>query len=140
MSGRLRPGSDGCRSCLPSLKQMSCHGSWDCLTDTAGLPYFRRLRRTTDAEQARMVNQGDGIVDARSLKPDGLAWTWWRGDPLPRLEPIPGLTMGLAQPDDVLAEVNRVTPGEVRRRVQTGNRPYVASAQGTPVAYGWVAT
>lgn len=69
-----------------------------------------------------------------------MAWSWWRGDALPSLEPLPGLTVAVAPADDALARLNRVTLAEVQRRARTGNRPYVASVDGTPVAYGWVAT
>jgi GNAT superfamily N-acetyltransferase len=48
--------------------------------------------------------------------------------------------MRLAPADAALAALNWVAFAEVRRRVETGNRPYVAYAEGQPVAYGWVAT
>jgi len=86
------------------------------------------------------VTRNDGNVGVRQLRPSGLAWAWWRGDPLPPLEPLPGLTVAVAPADDALAELNRVSLAEVRRREEGGNRPYVAYAEGEPVAYGWVAT
>src|SRR3954447_12629736 len=72
--------------------------------------------------------------------PSGMAWTWWRGDPLPSLEPLAGLTVERAPADLMLAQLNRVPRSEVLSRVWAGHRPYVARMDGEPVAYGWVAT
>src|SRR5215468_11079068 len=76
----------------------------------------------------------------QSASPSGMAWTWWRGDPLPPLDPLPGLTVERAQADTMLAQLNRVPRSEVLSRVWGGHRPYIARADGEPVAYGWVAT
>jgi GNAT superfamily N-acetyltransferase len=68
-----------------------------------------------------------------------MAWAWWRGDPVPRLESIPGLTVKVALPNNALAALNQVGVTEVQRRVAADNRPYVAYFDGQAVAYGWVA-
>src|SRR6185295_8427322 len=80
------------------------------------------------------------IVPQQPLTPSGMAWTWWRGDALPRLEPLPGLVVEQAQADSALAQLNRVSRGEVLSRAQAANRPYVARVDGEAAAYGWVAT
>jgi GNAT superfamily N-acetyltransferase len=66
--------------------------------------------------------------------------TWWSSDPLPHLPALPGFEATLAPDDDVLAQLNKLTVAEVQARRQGGHRPYVGFVQGTPVAYGWVAT
>jgi GNAT superfamily N-acetyltransferase len=76
----------------------------------------------------------------QALAPSGMAWTWWRGDPLPLLEPMPGLTSAPALADSALAQLNRVALAEVVRRVQAAHRPYVARVESEAVAYGWVAS
>jgi GNAT superfamily N-acetyltransferase len=76
----------------------------------------------------------------QAVAPSGMAWTWWRGDPLPDLEPIPNLASALADADAALAQLNRVSHAEVLSRVQANHRPYVARVGSEAVAYGWVAS
>jgi GNAT superfamily N-acetyltransferase len=66
--------------------------------------------------------------------------TWWRGDPLPLLPPLPGFIPNSLPGDEELARLNRLSMSEVRRRRADGHRPCVAEMLGEPVAYGWVAT
>lgn len=66
--------------------------------------------------------------------------TWWSFDPLPHVPVLPGFEAMLAPDDTALAQMNRLTLAEVQARRQAGHRPYVGFFQGTPVAYGWVAT
>ncbi len=66
--------------------------------------------------------------------------TWWRGDHLPALTPLAGLTVAVSEDVAVLARINDLDPREVRARLSAGHRAYVASLDGEPVAYGWAAT
>jgi GNAT superfamily N-acetyltransferase len=66
--------------------------------------------------------------------------TWWGGDPLPPLAPLAGFSAGPTRDEEILARLNNLPPAEVRRRLRAGHRPYLAYIEGTPVAYGWVAT
>ncbi|MDI3339657.1 MAG: GNAT family N-acetyltransferase [Sphaerobacter sp.] len=66
--------------------------------------------------------------------------TWWKGDPLPALAPVPGLTVAVCSDAALLAEINALDPSEVRARLDAGHRAYLAALDGVPVAYGWVAT
>src|SRR5437867_3706052 len=66
--------------------------------------------------------------------------TWWAPDQLPHFSALPGFEAGLAPDDAALARLNRLTLAEVQVRRQAGHRPYVGCFNGTPVAYGWVAT
>lgn len=66
--------------------------------------------------------------------------TWWSSDPLPELPVLPGFQVICISDDTALAALNRLEVTEVRARRQAGHRPYVGVLNGTPVAYGWVAT
>lgn len=66
--------------------------------------------------------------------------TWWRSDPLPSMAALPGFDAAICDDDVMLAELNRISIQEVQARRHAGHRPYVAYLDGTPVAYGWVAT
>ncbi|MCS7246448.1 MAG: GNAT family N-acetyltransferase [Thermomicrobium sp.] len=62
---------------------------------------------------------------------------WWRGDPLPAL-PIPAGWHVSIDPMDIRASFAQ-DAAEWDRRMAAGHRLYVASIDGQPVAYGWVA-
>ncbi|MBX3057547.1 MAG: GNAT family N-acetyltransferase [Anaerolineae bacterium] len=66
--------------------------------------------------------------------------TWWRGDFLPTLPPLTNFHVQKIQQTGLLAALCRLDGREIHRRRQQGHRPYVAIWQGSPVAYGWVAT
>jgi GNAT superfamily N-acetyltransferase len=66
--------------------------------------------------------------------------TWWASDLLPHLPPLPGFEAKLFDDDVAVTQLNRLPLKEVRARRQAGHRPYVGFFEGTPVAYGWVAT
>lgn len=66
--------------------------------------------------------------------------TWWVPDPLPDLRPLPGFQAALAADDVELARLNDIPLAEVQARRQRGHRPYIGYMDGTPAAYGWVAT
>jgi GNAT superfamily N-acetyltransferase len=66
--------------------------------------------------------------------------TWWVSDPLPQFSDLPGFRADLARDDDELARLNGISAAEVRTRQRAGHRPYIGYLDGTPAAYGWVAT
>jgi hypothetical protein len=72
--------------------------------------------------------------------PIGLFYTWWRGDPLPDLPPIPALVLAPAADEPFLADVTDLTPSEIASRIRQGHRPWLASIAGEPVGHGWAAT
>jgi GNAT superfamily N-acetyltransferase len=69
----------------------------------------------------------------------GLFYTWWQGDPLPALKPLPGFS--LVQTDDtrLLDILSDRTEAEIQQRISDGHRPYLAMINGQPAAYGWSA-
>jgi GNAT superfamily N-acetyltransferase len=87
-----------------------------------------------------MADRIDMLSNPRPLEPSGMAWAWWRGDRVPYLEPLAGVTVEPATSDAELADLNQIRLAELLRRVRAGHRPYVANIDGQPVAYGWVAT
>lgn len=65
--------------------------------------------------------------------------TWWRGDPLPALSPLPDF---FAQPSSdvhLIAQLTDQIPGTIVDRLRADNHAYIAWLNGEPVAYGWVA-
>jgi GNAT superfamily N-acetyltransferase len=70
----------------------------------------------------------------------GLLWTWWRGDVLPRLQPLSNLTVGISTDVTLIAHLMASPIEYVLQRVQDNHRPYVAYVDAVPVAVGWSAT
>ncbi|GHO88700.1 GNAT family N-acetyltransferase [Dictyobacter formicarum] len=66
--------------------------------------------------------------------------TWWRGDRLPELAPLPAFSAGLSTDTQLIARITCQSTQMVARRCEAGDRPYLAFIGDTPVAYGWVAT
>lgn len=66
--------------------------------------------------------------------------TWWRGDSLPELTSLEGFHAATTENIEMLAEMAKLDPAEVERRLQEGHRPYAAWIGDVPTAYGWVAT
>jgi GNAT superfamily N-acetyltransferase len=66
--------------------------------------------------------------------------TWWRGDDLPRLPEIDELSIEVSSDVERIARVTSLAVEEVAARLAAGHRIYVASLDGTPTSYGWVAT
>lgn len=66
--------------------------------------------------------------------------TWWRGDSLPPLAPLPGFRVEVAQDMHLIAQINRLDLHDVHQRIHTGHLPYLASIEQEPVGYGWMAT
>ena len=64
--------------------------------------------------------------------------TWWRGDALPELPRISGLSVGRCCDDAEMALLQGSMDGVVAARCAAGNVPYVARINGEPAAYVWV--
>lgn len=65
--------------------------------------------------------------------------TWWRGDPLPELPPLPSFAARRVTRWDEARRVTGLTEDRVVLRFQGGHRPYAAFLDDEPVAYGWAA-
>ena len=63
-----------------------------------------------------------------------------RDDPMPRFEPLDGLSVAFEPSAEVMARVQGRSAEEIARRYQAGHRAYVARLNGEPAAWGWVAT
>ncbi|GCF07311.1 GNAT family N-acetyltransferase [Dictyobacter arantiisoli] len=66
--------------------------------------------------------------------------TWWRGDPFPKLSPLLPFSACLSTDKHVIAQLAHLSDQEINTRIQSGNYPYIAFMDETPVAYGWTAT
>jgi GNAT superfamily N-acetyltransferase len=69
----------------------------------------------------------------------GYFYTWWRGDPLPDLEPIPGFELRATDDASLLERLSDLSLAELRERIERGHQPYLALIDGEPAAYGWSA-
>jgi hypothetical protein len=65
--------------------------------------------------------------------------TWWRGDALLRLVPIPDFHMQGSQDEPLIAHATGLDRAQVRQRLAGGHQPYLATIAEVPVGYGWVA-
>ena len=65
--------------------------------------------------------------------------TWWRGDPLPELPPLPSWSARRVTRWDEARRITGLTEDRVVLRFQGGHRPYAAFLDEEPVAYGWAA-
>jgi GNAT superfamily N-acetyltransferase len=70
----------------------------------------------------------------------GLLWTWWKGDLLPELAPLPSLTITATENRHMLATLMGVADDEVATVLREGHYGYIAYMSNIPVAYGWSAT
>ncbi|GCF10063.1 GNAT family N-acetyltransferase [Dictyobacter arantiisoli] len=66
--------------------------------------------------------------------------TWWRGDPVPEIAPVPQFSAHRTSDLSLLARLAHLEVEEVERRIAEGSIPYLASVAETPAGYGWVAT
>jgi GNAT superfamily N-acetyltransferase len=66
--------------------------------------------------------------------------TWWQGDTLPDLRPLPHFSVRPSTDKQLIAQLAQLSIEEVERRFQVGNHLYLAYIDEEPVAYGWLAT
>jgi len=65
--------------------------------------------------------------------------TWWRGDALPTLVPLPGFHVEASHDEPLIARITGLDPAQVRERLAGGHQPYLAYIAAAPVGYGWLA-
>lgn len=63
-----------------------------------------------------------------------------RHDVLPPWSPLPGFSVRREDDPGFMASLQGRPEAEMRRRMDEGHRAYVASREGAPAAWGWVAT
>lgn len=67
--------------------------------------------------------------------------TWWQGDPLPDLSPLPTFSARTVPPEaPFIAQLTHLSPEGISARFQAAHRLYIAFMGEVPAAYGWVAT
>jgi hypothetical protein len=52
--------------------------------------------------------------------------TWWRGDPLPNLSPLPTFSAHISTDTQLIARLAHHSPQVISTRFQTGSRLYLA--------------
>ncbi|HEX6606942.1 MAG TPA: GNAT family N-acetyltransferase [Chloroflexia bacterium] len=65
--------------------------------------------------------------------------TWWRGDPLPALDPLPDFHVAAPRDAALIAQVGGLTAAQAQRRLDQGHQPYLAYIGAEPAGYGWLA-
>jgi len=70
----------------------------------------------------------------------GIFYGWWRGDPLPPLDPAPGVTTARIGTTEPAPAADGLDADEVATLRQQGHRLYVARIDGAVAGWGWVAT
>ena len=61
-------------------------------------------------------------------------YTWWRGDALPPLPPLPGLRCERVTDVALLAKLHHVEPVKIETRLADANTAYVAIFEDEPAA------
>lgn len=70
----------------------------------------------------------------------GIFYAWWRGDPLDRLPPAPGLTVEAVESTFDLSAIEGLNASDATDLMTAGHRLYVARLDGQIAAHGWSAT
>ncbi|GHO56910.1 GNAT family N-acetyltransferase [Ktedonobacter robiniae] len=66
--------------------------------------------------------------------------TWWRGDNLPQLPPLPSFSARTSTDTSLITGITELSTQEVKKRLGEENLFYIAYMEETPTSYGWVAT
>jgi hypothetical protein len=69
----------------------------------------------------------------------GSWYTWWPGDPLPRMTPIPGFVARPSDDDREIAALAGLDAQDTATFREAGNQPFIARVDGEAVACGWSA-
>jgi len=64
-------------------------------------------------------------------------YTWWRGDDLPLLLPLPEFRCARVADVPLLADLHNVNLAKIEARLNDANTAYVAYIEDEPVGYGW---
>src|SRR3954451_5876154 len=67
---------------------------------------------------------------ATDATPVGRLHCWWRGDALPALPPLPGLTIEPARDLEIVARLAVMAEAEAAARVSRGHQPWLAKVDG----------
>lgn len=70
----------------------------------------------------------------------GHFYTWWRGDTLPTLQPVPNLTAVPTEDDRLVANLMGIDEEGVQTRLRRDHRPWLARIGDELVGWGWIAT
>jgi GNAT superfamily N-acetyltransferase len=92
-----------------------------------------------DGKDTLTKDQESTAASGDPRQPAGYFYTWWRGDPMPELEPLDGLSIEATNDITLLSKLSGLDEQEIARRIEDGHCPYVAFVCGEPVAYGWSA-
>jgi GNAT superfamily N-acetyltransferase len=65
--------------------------------------------------------------------------TWWRGDPLPNLPPLPAFSVRRATDRALLGRLTGLSEGVLSSRRGADNEIFVAFLEDQPAGYGWLA-
>jgi GNAT superfamily N-acetyltransferase len=65
--------------------------------------------------------------------------TWWRGDPVPALPPLPSLTVRRSLNRALINSMTGLTRPAIEGRIKADNAFFVALLDREPAAYGWAA-
>lgn len=65
------------------------------------------------------------------------AYTWWRGDDLPALPPLPDFRCERVVDVPLLARLHKVESAKIEERLADANTAYVAFIADEPAGYGW---
>lgn len=66
-----------------------------------------------------------------------ITYTWWRGDDLPALPPLPDFRCERVVDVPLLAKLHRVEAKKIEDRLADANSAYVAFIENEPTGYGW---
>lgn len=85
------------------------------------------------------LNQGNQRTDPLGVS-GGSWYTWWRGDPLPALAPLPGFACeALSDPARIAGDIG-IDAHEASAWLAAGHRCYLARVGAAIAGYGWSAT
>jgi hypothetical protein len=66
-----------------------------------------------------------------------ITYTWWRGDDLPLLPPLPEFRCECVVDVPLLADLHNVNLAKIEARLNDANTAFVAYIEDEPVGYGW---
>lgn len=66
-----------------------------------------------------------------------MTYTWWRGDDLPPLRPLPEFRCKRVADVPLLARLHNLEPAKIEARLEDANTAFVAYLKDAPAGYGW---
>ncbi len=66
-----------------------------------------------------------------------VSYTWWRGDELPPLPPLPEFRFERVADVPLLSKLHHLEPAKIEARLNDANTAYVAYIEDQPAGYGW---